>query len=235
MKRVIKYTLALVSALSLMSLAGCGNSPTETKNSEAETSAPQPNSVQTAEQPVTSQPEAVTEEAPEQWDPPIAQRQEMTSGGYLCGAAFIGYIEPDADSAACRDMFLSSEYAQEFDTLTEIPDEFCVSSEGGTDLYLITPARPENLVTVYEWDISEGNDFLGEKGEALFSSENGAPFLLKCNRSDIMPDTLVEITDSQGQTFCWNPSISLKDGTVATGTGDMPIYDLTHYSGNIEE
>ena len=48
-------------------------------------------------------------------------------------------------------------------------------------------------------------------GEMMFESRNGAPFLLRCNISDIMSDCQVSIFNPDGTVLTWSPSISLKD------------------------
>ena len=245
MKNNKKITAAsIVISMALCGLSGCSgseNAGSSENISDVSDKASQPDSEvvteaqsTTEDQPQESQPEAETPAEDERWNPQVTQRQVMTDAGNMCGVAFLGYIDPEADSAACREMFLSSEYAQDFDTLTDIPDENCISTEGGTDLYLIIPADPDCTVTVYRWDMTEENDFIGEAGEVILSSGCGAPFLLKCNRSDIMPDSLVEITNSKGETLLWNPAISLKDGRVAADASGMTVYDFTRYSGDIE-
>lgn len=246
MDHFLKYSAAAGISLALLGLAGCAsagneqqssapqsNVDTADKASQTEKAPSQPTEEQTS--PVEIQTAEVhTAEvdtgSPAEWEPVVPQSSTLTENGAICGVAYIGFAEPDSDSAACREIFLGSEYGGEFDTLADIPKENFASSEGGTDLFLIIPADPDSTVAVYAWDFTEENDFIGEKGDAIMSG-NGAPFLLKCNRSDIMPDTLVEITDSKGNSLSWSPCISLKDGTVSAADG---VFDFTHYSQSIE-
>lgn len=166
---------------------------------------------------------------PEEWNPDIPQRKDIADSGSLCGTVYIGFVEPDSDKETCRKAFLESGYESTFLSVGDIPDEYIASSDGGMDLFLVIPGNG-CTATVYSWDFIEENDFAGQKGEVILSSNNGAPFLLKCNRSDIMPDTLVEVTDSEGNTLSWSPAISMKDGRVMVEAGEMTVYDFTEYS-----
>lgn len=239
MKHLTKYAAALSLSLALLNLTGCAEKPAAESSDTINASVQQENTEQTAPESGPPQPktvQATAEAQPEEWTPDITQRKEIADSGSLCGTAYIGFVEPDSDKNTCREMFLNSSYEKMFTNIGEVPDEYIASSEGGVDLFLVIPGYGCNAV-VYSWDLSEENDFAGEKGEVILRSDNGAPFLLKCNRSDIMPDTLIEITDKQGQTLSWSPTISLKDGTVFSNiqSGTSTVYDFTHYSVQTEE
>jgi hypothetical protein len=49
-----------------------------------------------------------------------------------------------------------------------------------------------------------------------------------------MPDALVTVYDSGGETLEWNPSISLMDGHVVTVSNLKYVYDFTHYNDTEE-
>ena len=67
----------------------------------------------------------------------------------------------------------------------------------------------------------------------LYHSEDGEPFLLKCNVSEIYPDAKVIFTDSKGDHAEWYPGLSGKDGTVITSNDtNKKVHDFTDY-GNI--
>lgn len=180
-----------------------------------------------------AEPDNTTEKDPEvseEWSPKIDQRQTINDSGDVCGIVYIGYIfESGADASACREVFVNSEYAQEFPEICNIPDENCVGTEGG-EVYLVIPGKEEYKVTVYRWVLSEENDYMGEPGEVIYSSDRGTPFLLKCNVSDIMQDTLIEITDEDGNKSGWSPWLSLRDGTVGIDPDKMKVYDFTKYT-----
>lgn len=72
--------------------------------------------------------------------------------------------------------------------------------------------------------------FADAVGEELYHSENGAPILLRGNISDIMPNSLVVIRDSEDEVLEWNPFLSLENGRVQNTASDSKvIWDFTHY------
>lgn len=187
-------------------------------------------SVTTTSQTSDSEPE----ELPEAWDPAVIQRQVMLDEGYMCGVVFIGGVDYGASAEDCRQLFYNSVYADEFEFITDIPDSHVIDTGNAYELYLIIPQDTEASVAVNEWLLTEENDFAGESGEVYYRSDNGAPFLLKCNFSDIMPNTVINIVDSNGNAMSWNPSLSLKDGSVGRyGVEDL-VYDFTHYADTQE-
>lgn len=165
----------------------------------------------------------------DEWDPYVIQRQVMLDEGDMCGVAYIGYAESGMTADDCRQLFLDSTYAEDFEDLTDIPDSNIVTECGGCELYLIIPQDVGATVSVNEWLLTEENDFMGEAGRVYYRSESGAPVLVCCNVSDIMPNIVVSIVDSDGRTLDWSPSISLKDGSVLTN--DL-VHDFTYYDYN---
>ena len=65
----------------------------------------------------------------------------------------------------------------------------------------------------------------------MFESRNGAPFLLRCNISDIMSDCQVSIFNPDGTVLTWSPSISLKDGSVVLPQEGPSVYDASRKPG----
>lgn len=92
----------------------------------------------------------------------------------------------------------------------------------GNEVYLIIPRWSDTVISVTE--LVEG-----AAGEQLYS-DIGMPFLLRCNLSDLYPNTLVTFTSSQG-TLTFSPSISLMDGSVVLPEGGL-LRDVTDDSLN---
>lgn len=197
---------------------------TETVQAPAET-------VQETETVQATAEEADTAEAPvEAWSPDIPQREEMKQEGYLCAAAYIGFVDPEMSGEECAEVFLNSRYADEL-AITEIPAENCIDDCGGYELYFVFPMDENASLAVCEWVLSEENDFAGEAGQVYYRSEAGAPVLIRCNVSDIMPNVVVNVVDS-GATVQWCPSLSLKDGSMSRYGVEEKVYDMTHYIYN---
>lgn len=239
-KRIIAIFMAACAFMTLAACANEGGAPISSESSEAassevssEAASSEGSSAETKDTASTEHPE--TEEpaaAPEIWSPAIVQRQVMHDEGSICGVAYIGYTDEATMVQDCKDIFYNSVYAEDFEYITDIPDENVIDTGAAYELYLIIPCDENASVSVSELLFTEENDFSGSEGELLYSSETGAPFLLKCNHSDIMPNTVISITDSSGKNVKWSPSLSLKDGSVSRYDAEDDIYDFTHYTYN---
>ena len=161
----------------------------------------------------------------ELWNPDVPQRKDMSDSGCFCGIAYIGgaapeFMEYSQTNAAIREQFLQSGVLEEFDFVSEIPESNFAQTELGTELYLIIPKDPEAHVTVTRFDLEKNCD-VGR----IYSSFNGAPFLLKCNYSDISSDIRISIVDNSGYHTTFSPYISAKDGTPQTGCDEVMVFE----------
>ena len=241
----IKLLSVLLTTALLLSATACtgkenssadstsqSTSTTTSSSTEATENTTATTTSSTTDTTATQEPESSVPDEAEVWDPAVIQRQIMFDEGYTCGVILLGYIDGAATADDCKNIFLDSVYAEEFEFITDIPDENCVITENGTELYLIIPCNTDDVqVTVREWQLTEDNDYMGGAGDVLYSSEYGAPVLIKCNVSDIMPNTVVIIEDN-GDTLQWSPHISLKDGSVGRSGVEEMVYDFTHYLYN---
>lgn len=177
------------------------------------------------------------------WNPTVMQRQILLDEGVMCGVVNLSYDSAsvyDHTFADDHDYFVKllqeSSYADSFDFLLSVPDDHWVETPGGQELYLVIPYDEKARVEVNYLVFDEETNYEGQTGETLYSQSNGAPFLLKCNYSDILPECEVIITDSNGEVLNWRPFISLRDGTVqATTQNDKTIYDFTEYPEGTRE
>ena len=91
----------------------------------------------------------------------------------------------------------------------------------------------DSSVAVNEFVFAESEDGISvETGEVYYRSDIGAPILLKCNVSDIVPSAVISIVDSNGNILEYSPSISLKDGSVSRYGVENKVMDFTHYIYN---
>ena len=89
------------------------------------------------------------------------------------------------------------------------------------DIFVIRPGES----TVYAADIDwENYNYI--RGRLLGIVE-GEPFLLCCNFSDIVTNSLIVLSTANGEVFEFSPSISLKDGTLTVP--ESGVYDFTRY------
>ncbi len=178
--------------------------------------------------------------ADDDWNPFVMQRQVLLDENCMCGIVYLGYVEAVAkdlgvDREYYHNLFKASGYANSFDFLLSMPDDHLASTPIGQELYLIIPCDENAHVAVNYVSFDEKNDFALKVEDILYTRDNGAPFLVKCNYSDIFPDSQVVIADSQGRILTFSPTLSLRDGRVNTTVEDgQTIYDFTVYS-NLED
>ena len=170
---------------------------------------------------------------PEPWDPPVVHRQVMFDEGEFFGVRYLGWIDPkvtDFDSYSDYIGHILEETGtyEDFEFTKDMPHDRFVSSPDGQELYLVIPFDREGSVYVVE-QVAPGEP-PGEATEWMYRSNDGAPFLLKCNVSEIYPDVKVIFLDSEGQHAEWYPGISGKDGTViTTNDTNRKVHDFTSY------
>ena len=150
-------------------------------------------------------------EAPATDLPELLRRAQ--ADGALCAVAHLGYA-PDYDEAAAMEFY---------PFLTDVSSDNYIDA-GGYELYLIVPCQ-DIAATVYAADIDWDN-YNYTRGRLLGIVE-GEPFLLCCNFSDIVTNSLIVLSTANGEVFEFSPSISLKDGTLSVPQSG--VYDFTRY------
>ncbi len=179
----------------------------------------------------------------DQWNPVVTQRQLLADEGSMCGVLYLGYGSFETYNYNFKDnreyfteIIRNSGYVDSFDFLLSVPDEYWVDTgNGGSEFYLIIPADEKAKVEIYSLGFKDGSTDI-ERGEILYSQDTGAPFLLKCNYSDLFPECEIVITDSKGEVLNWRPGLSLRDGTVINTTEDgKTVHDFTAYPEGTKE
>lgn len=99
---------------------------------------------------------------------------------------------------------------------------------GGEDVYLLVPADANATMVIEEVRLTD-EGALEPTGETYYSGV-GFPAILRCNVSDIMPNTVVTVTDEAGKTYAASPALSLRDGSVWM----EGAYDFTEYPAGFE-
>ncbi len=155
------------------------------------------------------------------WDPVVLQRQIVLDEGAVCGVYYAGGSGGAGDRGSILKLLRERGVTDAFPFLEEIPDDNVVLTAGGQDLFLIVPLSADASVTVNRWIVDESSGYTGAAGEILSRNDSGQPVLLCCNVSDIMPDTVVTVTNpvSEGAgCVIFNPCLSLKNGRVSIRT-----------------
>ena len=213
-----KQKSLLAALLSVLLLAGCTGEPAPT---QAPTEAPAP-TVQT------------TEAMPETAAPPVEDnsladlRLEMEPSDAIAGIFYLGCYDGEPMTDDFWAMVESGGYLDRYPFLRYLDLGHYVQHQG-CEVYCVVPADPAAHVTVSAWD-----EVNFETGPVLYESEQGDPFLIQCNVSDIMPNLAITIADSRGNLLdSYMPGISLRDGTVILPTPYEPlVLDLTIYTGD---
>lgn len=152
-------------------------------------------------------------------------RAHQKEQGALAGVAFLGNTEDLTDF-----MLHSSQVESYLPLLPFLKDinstEWMV--QPGNEVYCILPTDPQATIQVYDYVFDETNDYQGAAGQLLYQKKGGGPIVVQCNVSDIFPGVIITITDSQGRTVEYSPTLSLNNGFVSTSYGNE-IHDWTMY------
>ena len=170
---------------------------------------------------------------PDAWNPDVVHRQVMLDNDEFFGVRYLGFIEYYANNydnfAPYIDNILETTGTfEDFDFMLSIPHDRFVSSDFGTELYLVIPFDEKGSVKVVPQAApgEDGTDLV----TALYESSDGEPFLLKCNVSEVYPDVKVIFTDSNGESTEWCPGLSGEDGHVLTvNSAVKKVHDFTNY------
>ncbi len=169
-----------------------------------------------------------------QLDNYFVQRSAMRKEDAVLGVRFLGYIQSDANDPAeyetyIHDLLQLTGASTEIYFTDEMIKQNFFTTGDGTELYMIIPVSQDMKIEVSKATLDETTATL-KKGDTVYSGD-GCPILVKCNVSEIMPDVIITITDTDGNSFEWSPSISGNDGSVVTrNAAGKKIKDFTDYS-----
>ena len=162
----------------------------------------------------------------EMWNPDVPQRSKI-EGDKRCAVLYIGYIDSDIETYISRNVAYQEMVHQDFNEvnytwLADMPKENYAETPGGNELYLIIPRDKEANVRVSLFDLSR-EQLIGN----VYSSYRGAPFLLRCNVSEIRPDAEIFITDNSGEYPGFSVSLSGKDGSLCESDSYTRLNEYT--------
>ncbi len=122
------------------------------------------------------------------------------------GIAFLGYENPE-DAITPPYAYLSQEQFQKMESVIYEGDEY----------FLILPATETGVVEVFAFDA-----YHDSKGELLHTAAPGAPVILRCNVSDITPNTFVRVVDGDVSATL-SPVVHLRSMTAMFATGGFAL------------
>lgn len=88
--------------------------------------------------------------------------------------------------------------------------DYKVIDATGEELYVIYPLLNNSKINIYKAELDDESNLV--KKDLIVSTNK--PFILNCNISDIIPNTILEI-EYNNKKYEYSPSISLKDGSIS--------------------
>ena len=199
-----------------------GTPSTETPTDAPETAAPTdaPETAAPTDAPETSAPtEAPTRpsatEPSASEDDLAALRRRIEAQDAICGVIFLGFTEQDAPAfeagTGAWTSFLKNSAYRDLQFLQQIPDDHVVDA-GGTEVYCLIPLSERTAKNV-TGAVMDEDGILTPGGPVLFEEFGSAPFILRCNVSDIVPNVVVTML-TEDAVLMWEPGLSLDDNHV---------------------
>jgi hypothetical protein len=157
------------------------------------------------------------------WDPEVSLRSKLGDGEF-CGVLYLGTFDSSITgdniySAVYKNLLEQSGFAGECEWFSEMKDGNFVKTDG-EQVYLIIPRDDEAHVIIHHVEPVENKDY-----GRIYSSYNGAPFLLVCNVSEIASNVSIQITDNSGEHPAFAPYLSGKDGSPQTDCENVKIFN----------
>ena len=164
------------------------------------------------------------------WKPEVPEQETLRRAGEFCGLVYLGSVPVSKNYYAPDDEFYSdllkeTGLTETYPYLAEIPAEYFAYTMRGTELWLVIPADPAAKVTVTNIDPAGGSAL-----RDVYCSYSGAPFLLKCNYSDIGPDVQITVNDGSERP-AFSPYISMADGTAQSGASRVRVLEGVQPTG----
>lgn len=205
----MKPLFRLLPVLALALLVSCTSKPV------AETPSPTVAPTPVATPVATPEPTPEPTPAPTPTLSPLDEvRAQLELDGSLCGLAYVGYQVDPLKFVDPLDMALYYPWA----------DNVPYVNAGGEDLYLLVAAHANDRIIISQATLSESGT-LGV-GDPIYLADGG-PVLLRCNVSDIVPNTVVTVMpEDPVRILEFFPTLSLRDGSLSENDG---VTDLTIY------
>jgi len=151
-------------------------------------------------------------------------QSNLAEKGFVCAAAYVGTI---LDGKTEKEYIDASEYNNTYHFIAMIDEDRIVRNEGD-EVYCIVPAKGYNSIVVNAFVVDESNDYKGAADKELYSANDGKPIIVRGNISEIMPNIIVTLSNGDN-TFCFNPSLSMRDGSLNRYNIKDKVQDITIY------
>ena len=150
-------------------------------------------------------------------------RRQITENGDICAVGYLGYFDGTYEELGKYFYYLG--ILQEYDFLSDVDKEHFIDQEG-YELYLVVPKTEESSLIINDYALNEIEPVEAGPGAELGRFFDGQPVLLRGNISEVIPNLYFEAENPDGTFIAYNPSLSLRDGSLTSLDG---IYDLTPY------
>ena len=150
-------------------------------------------------------------------------RRQITENGDICAIGYLGYFDGTYEELGKYFYYLG--ILQEYDFLIDVDKEHFIDQEG-YELYLVVPQTEESSLIINDYVLNEIEPVEAGPGVELGRFFDGQPVLLRGNISEVIPNLYFEAENPDGTFIAYNPSLSLRDGSLTSLDG---IYDLTPY------
>ncbi len=147
-------------------------------------------------------------------------RQQLSAKNKVCGVLYLGgFASIDDCKEYCKEFWFD-----DYPFLGDIKDKQFVEASAGMGYFAIVPTDPKSDVFVDTLFV-DGNIHEDTRIRCYTATDNGEPIVIKCKFSDVVDDTLVTVTDSDGTKVEFWPSVFLADGSAMyiTETPDLMI------------
>ncbi len=164
-----------------------------------------------------------------------ALREKKESEVQLFAAAYIGCTDDMNEVDAVEWIKENSPvFCENYSFVENIPAGQIAGTHMG-ELYCIVPFDENSTVVINRAVYDENGN--GSYENVIYRSESGEPVLLFCNNAGVDGDTMVTITNSDGNKDVWFPGLDekLMMNCPYNANYDTFIYDFSHYQEILEK
>lgn len=164
-----------------------------------------------------------------------ALREKKESEVQLFAAAYIGCTDDMNEVDAVKWIKENSPvFYENYSFVEDIPSGQIAGTPMG-ELYCIVPFDENSTVAINR--IVQDENGNGSYENVIYRSESGEPVLLFCNNSGVDGDTMVTITDSDGNKDVWFPGLDekLMMNCPYNANYDTFVYDFSQYQEILEK
>lgn len=155
-------------------------------------------------------------------------QKSLETSGMTIGTAFLGYVGYETSKYDLDNMIKNT-----FEPLYPFIQGYGgIIDCGGAEIYAIVPAKGWSA-SVFRVTVTDSGELDDHTDDPMYTGEADEVIVLRCNVSEIYPDTLVRLR-KDGEIFDYRPALSMMDGHLAGTDGclDLSVYDDSFFNEN---